>query len=102
MGRGNWGCGQAAEGCFDVGLFVGFVLPGPPPRGWDPQLWKKHNRMAGSSLQTGWQQMGTIGVGGTSLKQSRDNLKGGDQGEKQRDGELWRGRKCLCWDSKAH
>lgn len=30
-----------------------FCFLDPQPRRWDRQLWKKHNRMAGSSLQTG-------------------------------------------------
>ena len=38
MGRGSWGWGQTAEGCFDVGLFVCFLLPGPLPKGLGPSI----------------------------------------------------------------
>lgn len=48
----------------------------PYPRGWDCQLWKKHNRIAISSPQTRRQQMSVIGVSGTSSSQTRENLKG--------------------------
>lgn len=53
-----------------------FCFLDPHPRGWDCQLWKKHNRMAVSSPQTRRQQMSTIGMGGISLRQNRENLKG--------------------------
>lgn len=53
-----------------------FCFLDPYPRGWDRQLWKKYNRTAVSSPQTRRQQMLTIGVGGISLSQTRENLKG--------------------------
>lgn len=91
MGRGNWGWGQTAEGCFDVGLFVFFLLPGPPPEGLglsvveeaqqDGRQQPADRTAADVGNRSGWQQL--------KAKHIKDNLKRGDQGVKQRDGELW-------------
>lgn len=78
MGRGSWGWGQTTEVCFDVGLLVCFLLPGPPPERLGPSTVEETH-------QDGHQQPAdkkaadvdkTIGVGGTSIRQTRENLKG--------------------------
>lgn len=79
VSRWEWEIGGGSrllKAALMLACLFAFCFLDPHPRGWDHQLWKKHNRMAGSSPQTRRQQMLTIGMGGISLKQSRDNLKG--------------------------
>lgn len=93
------GGGRLLMAALMLACLLAFHFLDPYPRGWDCQLWKKHNRMAVSSPQTRQQQMSVIGVGGTSSSQTTENLKGWDWGLKQRDRELWRGGRCLWWDN---
>lgn len=66
------------EGCFDVGLFVCFLLPGPPPEGLglsvvagaqqDGRQQPADSTAADVDNRSGWHQL--------KAKQNRDNLKG--------------------------
>lgn len=70
------GKGRPLRSALMLACLFAFCFLDPHPGGWTHQLWNKHNRMAISSLQTRRQQMLTMGVGGTSIRQTRENLKG--------------------------